>query len=259
MSNDVIDLRDFYASSLGQATRRLIRRHVRQMWPDLTGQRVLGLGYATPYLGPYLGEAERVLGLMPAVQGVLHWPPEGPNLTALVEEADLPLADMSVDRVILVHALEHAEQLRPLLREIWRVMAGGGRLLIVAPNRRGLWARLDRTPFGHGHPYTAAQLSRLLRDNLFTPLETRAGLFVPPFASRLWLTSAPAWERVGQRWFTRVAGVIMVEAGKQLYAPTAIRTVVRRRFRPVIVPQGAAGRAPAVGSAEPQPMAARRL
>ena len=123
MLADVIDLRDFYDSALGHATRRIIRRHVRQIWPDLSAQRVLGLGYATPYLRSYLGEAERVLAFMPAPQGVLHWPPEGPNATSLVEESDLPLTDMSVDRVILVHALEHAEQLRPFLREIWRVIA----------------------------------------------------------------------------------------------------------------------------------------
>ncbi|HSE76937.1 MAG TPA: methyltransferase domain-containing protein [Alphaproteobacteria bacterium] len=239
MVADVIDLRDFYDSALGHATRRTIRRHVRQIWPDLSAQRVLGLGYATPYLRSYLGEAERVLAFMPAPQGVLHWPPEGPNTTSLVEESDLPLTDMSVDRVILVHALEHAEQLRPFLREIWRVMAGGGRLLIVAPNRRGLWARLDRTPFGYGHPYTANQLSRLLRDNLFTPLATRSALFMPPFASRVLLTSAGAWERVGARLFPRFAGVVIVEASKQLYAPTLVRAAPRKRLRALPVPQAA--------------------
>jgi hypothetical protein len=119
--------------------------------------------------------------------------------------------------------------------------------LIVVPNRRGLWARLDRTPFGHGHPYTASQLSRLLRDNLFTPLVVHPALFVPPFASRLWLTSAGAWERIGARWFPRFAGAVIVEASKQLYAPTAVRAVTRRRFRPVIVPQGAAGRIAGLG------------
>ena len=242
MSTDVIDLRDFYESSLGQATRRVIRRHVREIWPDLRGQRLLGLGYATPYLRPFLGEAERVIALMPAGQGVLHWPPEGPNTAALAEEAELPLPDVSVDRVLLVHSLEHSEQLRPFLRDIWRVLVGSGRLLIVVPNRRGLWARLDRTPFGHGHPYTANQLSRLLRDNLFTPLAARRALFVPPFASRLWLTSAGAWERIGARWSPRFGGVVIVEAGKQLYAPTAIRAVQRKRLKSAEVHETVAGR-----------------
>lgn len=249
MWTDVVDLRDFYESPLGQTARRMIRRRLREIWPDVGGMRVLGLGYATPFLRPFLGEAERVIAMMPAAQGVLPWPPEGPNATALVEEFDLALPDLSVDRVLLAHAIEHAEQLRPFLREIWRVMAGGGRLIVVAPNRRGLWARIDRTPFGHGHPYTAGQLSRLLRDNQFTPLATATALFVPPLTSRLWLTSAGAIERLGERWFQRFAGVVMVEATKQIYAPTPVRAVARRR--PVLIPEGvAAGAAsnPAFGN-----------
>ncbi len=234
MWSDVVDLHEFYASALGQTARRMIRRRLRELWPDTRGQRVLGLGYAAPYLRPFMGEAERVSAMMPAAQGVVHWPPEGPNATALVEEAELPLADLSIDRVLLVHALEHAEQLRPFLREIWRVMAGGGRLLVVVPNRRGLWARVDRTPFGRGHPYSADQLSRLLRDHMFQPLSTRTALYMPPVGWRLWLGSAPAWERLGERWLERFAGVVMIEAGKQLYVPTALRASPARRLAPAL-------------------------
>jgi SAM-dependent methyltransferase len=246
MWSDVVDLRDFYAGALGYVARRAIGRRLREMWPDVTGQRVLGLGYSTPFLVPFAGKAERVLAMMPAAQGVLPWPSDGPNRTTLVEEADLPLPDLAVDRVVLVHALEHAEALRPFLREIWRVMAHSGRLIVVVPNRRGIWARLDRTPFGHGHPYTAGQLSRLLRDNLFTPVATRTALFIPPFGSRLWLSSWGGWERIGERWLNRFAGVVMIEAGKQIYAPTAVRAVPKAelRRRPVPALGQPAGRVP---------------
>ncbi|MBM3524188.1 MAG: class I SAM-dependent methyltransferase, partial [Alphaproteobacteria bacterium] len=223
MATDVVDLRDFYATPLGQFARRAIHSRIRALWPDLKGQAVAGVGYAVPYLRPYLAEAERVLALMPERQGVLHWPPEGPNVAALVDEAALPLPDLSVDRLMVMHALEHAEQLRPLLREIWRVLAGSGRVLFVVPNRRGLWAQVDRTPFGHGQPYSAGQLSRLLRENLFTPTATAAAVFMLPSQSRLLLSSANACERIGGRWFERFAGVVLVEATKTLYAPTAVR------------------------------------
>jgi hypothetical protein len=116
-----------------------------------------------------------------------------------------------------------------MLKEIWRVLAGGGRLLIVVPNRRGIWARLDRTPFGSGRPYTMSQLSQLLRDEQFTPVRSDAALFIPPAKSRVMLRSAPAWERIGRRWFPTFAGVLLVEATKQIYAkPAAIRTPRRR-------------------------------
>ena len=75
MWQDIIDLNAFYASPLGQVARRAIRRRIRALWPDLRGQSVLGLGFATPYLRPFQGEAERVLAEYWALQKwTSHWP-----------------------------------------------------------------------------------------------------------------------------------------------------------------------------------------
>ena len=234
---DAVDLRDFYATSLGRAARRVIQRRIRALWPDVSGLNVLGLGYATPFLTPFRAEAGRVLAAMPASQGVLHWPSEDGGLTTLVDEVDLPFADLTMDRVLLVHALECAEPMRPFMREVWRVLAGGGRLLVVAPNRSGIWARLERTPFGHGRPYTTGQLSRTLREALFTPDRTEGALYVPPTRWRMVLSSAPAWEEIGQRWFATFAGVVMAEATKQIYAGSA-EPVARRRVYARTAPRG---------------------
>lgn len=235
MHSDVVDLRGFYRTGLGQIARRMIRRRVRQIWPDTRGQVVLGIGYATPFLRPFMDEAERVVAVMPARQGVVHWPEDGRNLVALAEDTELPFPDMSIDRVLLVHGLEVAENRRGLMREIWRVLAGGGRLLAVVPNRRGIWARVDTTPFGQGRPYSASQLSRTLRDLLFVPERESCALFVPPVRWPFLLTAAPAWEEAGYRWFQAFAGVVMIEASKQLYQMTPRRPQPARR-RPVLVP-----------------------
>jgi SAM-dependent methyltransferase len=218
MWTDAIDLRDFYATPLGRVARRMIGRSLRTLWPDVRGLSVLGFGYATPFLGPFRTEAERVAAVMPAPQGVLHWPSEGLSLTALAHDAMLPFADRTMDRIVVVHALECTEHTQPLMRELWRVLADGGRLLVVVPNRRGLWARFERTPFGHGRPYSPGQLSRTLREAMFTPLRSAQALFVPPMSSRMLLSAAPAWEEVGQRWFKTFAGVAVCEATKQIYA-----------------------------------------
>lgn len=232
MWTDVVDLRDFYETSLGQMAGRVIRHRIRELWPDTRGMRVLGMGYATPYLRGFRAEAERVFALMPASQGVIHWPADGPNAVALGDEADLPLPDNSIDRVLLVHAIESSQQLRPMLRELWRILPGNGRLIAVVPNRRGIWARFDRTPFGSGHPFTQSQLSRLLRENMFMPLRASAALFVPPSASRMALAAAPAWERVGRSWFQTFAGVLLIEAAKEIYAAGAVRVKPRTVFAP---------------------------
>jgi len=231
MWHDVVDLGAFYASRPGLVAQRMIRRQIRALWPDTRGQSVLGLGFATPYLRPFRDEAERVIAIMPAAQGVIPWPRDEPGLVALADEAELPLAEGSIDRALLVHAVECSEQSRVMLREIWRVLAGGGRLLVVAPNRRGIWARLERTPFGHGHPFSPAQLSRLLRDSLFSPLTTETALYMPPLKSRIMLRAAGAWERAGERWGLPFAGAVIIEASKQVYAARPERLLSAARLR----------------------------
>jgi SAM-dependent methyltransferase len=243
MASDVVDLRDFYRSALGQVARRMIRRAIQRAWPDLTAMRLVGLGYATPFLSALSSGTERTLAVMPASLGVLRWPSAGGNRVTLADEGELPFADYSIDRVLLVHALETSEEVRAMLKEIWRVLAGGGRLLIVAPNRRGIWARLDRTPFGSGRPYTHSQLSQLLRDEEFTPVGAEAALFIPPSRRRVMLRSAPAWERIGRRWFPTFAGVVLVEATKQIYAKPAASRAPRRRLVYTPAPHGLSRRA----------------
>ena len=229
MWTDVVDLHEFYRSRLGQVARRLVRERIRLMWPDVRGMSVLGLGYATPYLRPFLDEAERVTSLAPAQQGVMPWPSGEPGLVTLADETELPFADLSVDRLLVIHAAEYSEQLRAMMREAWRVLSGNGRMLIVAPNRRGIWARIESTPIGYGHPYSSGQLKRMLRNCLFTPVQTEHALYLPPTQRRVILHSAPAFERVGDRFFHAISGVVMVEATKQIYAATPAVKATQKR------------------------------
>src|SRR6266852_6063492 len=142
MSIDVVNLRNFYAQRLGVVARRFIGRGIRARFADTRGLSVLGVGYPSPYLGLFREEAERCLAFMPAAQGVVKWPTDRPGLASLVDEDELPLPEAAVDRVLLVHAIETSQNVGALLREVWRVLAAGGRLLVVVPNRRGVWARI---------------------------------------------------------------------------------------------------------------------
>lgn len=218
MQLDVTELRDFYARPIGQIARRVVARRIRERWPNIQGQTLIGLGFATPYLGGFRGEARRVGALMPAAQGAMVWPPNGDNMSALVDEERLPLPDNAVDRLLCVHYLEAADRVRPVLREIWRVLAPDGRLLMIVPNRRSMWARRDSTPFGYGRPYSQGQLQKLLADALFTPMHWRYALHMPPFEHRLILRSALTFERFG-RITPTFGGIIIVEAKKEIMAP----------------------------------------
>jgi SAM-dependent methyltransferase len=245
MRPDVLDLQAFYGSRQGQLVRRLVGRQIRTIWPDLQGLRLLGLGYSIPFLGPLAEEAERVCVVMPPGQGGVLWPPERPNQVILAADDELPILDRSIDRVLMVHALESAEQSQRLLRELWRVLADGGQALIVVPNRRGLWCLSETTPFGHGRPFSSAQLKEALRNNLFTPRRTARALFVPPSRSRLLLRTALVWERIGLRWAKHFSGVLLMAAEKQIYA-APVEPALKR------------GRVPAY-AAVPRALAAERV
>ena len=251
MRTDVRHLRDFYHTPLGLMAGRRLEERVRARWPDVRGLRIAGVGYPVPALRPFLREAERVAALMPATQGVVRWPRSLANVAVQVEEVDWPFPDAMLDRLILLHALETAEELRPFLRECWRVLAPGGRLLAIVPNRSGFWALRDSIPFGHGRPYTGRQLRRLLRDNLFEPLATERALYLPPLASRPLLRAATPLERLGARWMRRLGGVVMVEAEKTTAGPVPIRSPVRRYLPELgVLPQRLPGAASAAAEAD---------
>jgi SAM-dependent methyltransferase len=226
MQQDILDLTAFYASPLGGLARRLIAQKVRSHWRKAEGETMIALGFGTPYLGSYRGEVRRLGAFMPASQGALVWPANGPVSTVLVEEARLPLADNSVDKLLAIHCLELSEQARPLLREMWRVLAPEGQLLLIVPNRMGVWSRREATPFGHGQPYSRMQLERLLQDVFLTPVAWSSALHALPVRNPLAMKWAPAMEKFGARLWPRFAGVIIVEARKEVAAPIQTGTPV---------------------------------
>lgn len=239
MRPDVTEFSSFYTGPLGGVARRLLAHRIRTIWPNVAGDAILGIGYASPFMQQFRSEARRLLLCMPEEQGAVRWPSEGPICSFLSSETELPLAPSSVDRVLAVHCLEHCGVSRHFLRELWRVLMPEGRLLLVVPNRRGMWARTDATPFGHGHPYSRGQLERLLADCLYAATGWWPTLFMPPFNRRLILNTAIAWERVGLYVWPAFSGLLIVEAQKHVYAPVKGQTApIRAKLR--TAPRGVA-------------------
>ncbi len=239
---DVIDLKIFYDGDVGRAARCLLTRHIRAQWPGVTGMRIAGLGFATPYLEGWRKEALSVFAVMPARQGVVHWPRGERSATALVDETELPLDDASIDRVLIVHGLEMSADTDLVLGEAGRVLKPDGKVLIVVPNRRGIWARAESTPFGHGTPFSRAQLTRHLQDAGFSPDAWVPALFFPPLRQAILRRSVGAWERLGTLFWPAFSGVIMVQASKQVYSVVRAKHRIRlpRRLKPIIDPVPAA-------------------
>jgi SAM-dependent methyltransferase len=235
MSLDAQNLRDFYGSPLGDLARRLIGRIVRARWLGGAGMTVAALGYGSPYLERFRETATRCLALMPAEQGAAIWPEGARCAVALVHGDMLPLPDNCVDRLLIAHALEAAERPGDLLEEVWRVVAPEGRVLLIVPSRRGVWARADATPFGQGLPYSKTQLRELLQGAVFSPVFWGEALFAPPIDRRYVIRSAPTIERLGAAFNLPFAGVHVVEAIKQVHRPVEVHAIPRAR-RPIAAP-----------------------
>lgn len=235
MHLDVLDLRNFYyRTNLGRVAQRAIRDQVLDLWPEAKGQSVAGFGFAVPLLRPYLPDARRVVGLMPGQQGVMPWPAGMKNVSVLCHEFQWPLQTGMIDKLILMHGLETSEHPSAVLDEAARVLGPGGKALFIVPNRSGLWARRDATPFGFGRPYSLGQLETQLKQHGFQPESHRAALFAPPSHKRFWLKSAAMMEKAGRRVSAYYAGgVIMVEATKRVYRPagSGLEEVVSRPLR----------------------------
>ncbi len=162
MATDLNTAVGFYGTRQGAVTTRLICDRLQRMWPSMAGRSVLGIGYCGPYLNLWREQSARCVVLSPAQIGLVAWPESGQGLSCSAEEDTLPFPDLCFDRVLVVHGLEAAENARRLLREVWRVLKDDGRLLVVAANRRGMWAHVENTPFGQGQPYSPGQVGRLL-------------------------------------------------------------------------------------------------
>src|SRR6185503_11414730 len=253
MRRDVLELRQFYASELGRAARAMVTRKVVEAWGDAHGLDVLALGYATPFVSTLRPAARRVVAAMPAQQGVEIWPAGEKNLATLVGDDQLPFPNALFDRILLAHAIEEAPDPVALLREVWRVLAPSGRVVVTVAARNGLWANAEKTPFGHGRPYTRGQLAELLREAELEPSGWTRALYVPPLN---WMAGwAEGFEQTGSRMWPGFAGLLLMEAVKQTFAvkPKGLGARVRR-VRPLLAPQPAGAPSGAAPIATPAPL-----
>lgn len=258
MRRDVLELRQFYASDLGRAARRMVERKLVEAWGDAHALDVLVLGYGTPFVAPFQEAARRVVAAMPAQQGVEIWPAGGRNLATLTPEDMLPFRNALFDRILVVHAIEESADPVALLKEVWQVLAPSGRVIVTVASRNGLWANTEKTPFGHGRPYSRGQLAELLREAELEPSGWTRALYVPPVS---WMARwAEGFEQAGSRLWPGFAGLVLMEAVKQTFAVKPKGLKVRAKaVRPVLSPSPAGapvGRLPA--SAAPPKASARK-
>lgn len=212
MRQSVELLSQFYATAAGQVVRTILRARIQEAWQDTKGLDVLGIGYTTPIMDMF-SDSRRALMAMPGAQGAEIWPQQAKVRSVLVEEEALPFATGLFDRIVMVHALEEAKSPSALLNEASRLLAPNGKLIIAVASRNGLWARSEKTPFGHGQPYSRSQLEKALNDAELEPLAWSYALYTPPLQALMgW---AGAIERYAPLLVPLNGGLILMEAARR--------------------------------------------
>lgn len=239
MRPDIVNLRQFYSSLLGRRVKACLHHMVTRYWPNHFGSAIIGIGYTLPVLRAMERHSDAAIcAVMPAVQGAIYWPVHAANRSILTDETCLPFAVNSISRAVVMHALEYHAKPDEMLRSLWQALEPGGQVLLIVPNRRGIWARFGRTPFCTGTPYTLQSISHLLAETEFTLRETSTALFAPPSSHPVCLRLFTLLEGLGRALFPYWGGVLVIEAEKQIYAGVGQR-VVARSATPSWQPTGA--------------------
>jgi SAM-dependent methyltransferase len=219
MRPSVVSLRQFYSSRLGRKIKQRLRQLALERWPDTAQEIIVGIGYAIPVLRVLeRNKPAAMVAFMPADQGAIYWPVHSENHSVLGDELIPPFAVNSLHRVLMLHAFEHVARPLDLLNVYWQMLAPGGRLLVIVPNRRSYWASLEHTPFARGTPYSLGQMKELLDEAKFTMVDHGSALYAPPSSKRMWLNLWPLFESLGSHIFPGWGGVLIIEAEKQIYA-----------------------------------------
>jgi SAM-dependent methyltransferase len=249
---DILELQKFYNSTLGSFCEKALTLALSPLFVRATQEsptrakdtRLIGLGYPTPYLNRFGIDFYTSIAFMPANQGVMCWPPQDSSLnaSALITPDALPLMDASIDIILLSHCLEFADYPQQFLEELWRVLTPGGQIILIVPNRRGIWSFWENTPFGHGQPYSKGQLSRLLENHGFEVMQSGDALYAPPSSKKLFVKFRALAERIGRRIWPRFSGVLLIRARKKAYRGVLAKSKqTKRGFAPILVPhQGTA-------------------
>jgi SAM-dependent methyltransferase len=225
MLTDFADSQDFYQSRTGRAAQGLLRARIGKRWSGLANGRVLPLGRAALVLDETPFISARMTGA------------QEETFSCLVDSKNKPLPDADIDRAIMLHALKAESDLEPVLREIWRVLKGEGRLLMVLPRAGSAWARNPDTPFGHEPAYTASQIKKILKRHGFFVARMNRALYARPCAPEPNFLRALEIERAAPGIFLRFGGgVLLVEARKRICGIAGAKQKKRPRCANPLLP-----------------------
>lgn len=219
MRPDVTRLNNFYfQTELGKFVNEVLISETKEIWPDKVGGSVVGYGFALPLLNQFIAEGSRVINLMPDSLECQKWPDGKPNTTVHTLESNWPLPTASIERAILLHGLEFCENESSMLAESWRVLVPEGIMLIIVPNKSGVWSLNSSTPYGWGKGYSYGQIEKLLSTHKLQLERHSMALMAPPTNDGSLGMMTKTIEKTGKRLHQKVVGGIhLIVARKRIF------------------------------------------
>ncbi|MFA4994450.1 MAG: methyltransferase domain-containing protein [Bdellovibrionales bacterium] len=222
--NSSIDSRSFYQTPQGDRALAVLRAQASKFCPCFPDERILPLGCGDLLLGslPY------VPGRMTSAQGDMF--------SCLVDSKNKPLPDADIDCVFALHAAKDFSEIEPLLREVWRVLKGEGRLLMIVPRRHSAWAKNPDAPFGQEQAYSASQIKKALKSQGFSVLHIGSALFAPPGKSEDSFSFSYKIEKIAPFLPFCCGGVFLIVAQKRIRGIAGAKKRVRYIEPPLPLP-----------------------
>jgi SAM-dependent methyltransferase len=127
--------------------------------PPPTGvpRRILDVGCGTGTMLGYLARYGQTEGIDTDEEAVRFCRMRGTSRVRCVDSLPLPFADGTFDLITALDVIEHIEDDRAMLRELYRITAPGGLFLFSVPAYRFLWGPQDEIS-NHKRRYVAPQI-----------------------------------------------------------------------------------------------------
>lgn len=130
--------------------------------------RILDVGCGTGGMSSEFAALGKTIGVDTAPEAAYFCSRRGLEMV-LGSGAALPMTDASFDIVSALDVIEHIEDDRAVLREMFRVCRPGGLLLMTVPAFAFLWSKHDDLNH-HKRRYVRSQLAARIREAGFEPL-----------------------------------------------------------------------------------------
>ena len=218
-------LRSWFDSPLGLSLQAIETNRLRSILPNLYGKVILQLGA--------LGKMNMIDSSPAPTRVVIDL--LGNNHAVAVQgfpEA-LPFAGRSVDIALLPHTLDFASDPHQVLREVDRVLAPEGHVIVLGFNPLSMWGitrvfarRRGRVPWC-AHFFGVARIKDWLR---LLEYEVTAGQMLyyrPPLQKESVMDRLYFLDKVGDRWWPLMAAAYLVVAKKRVYGVTPLQPTWR--------------------------------